>query len=219
MEAVPPLVRRTAIALFVVVAIGLFVAAGFMLIRRLTRQAVTNITTPIEQPLDLGSVVTQVRELARLETAAMRVMHVGTIKQEYRLVPDALGGDEITFLATGDVVAGIDLSELKPEDVWREGDFVVMRLPRPQILISRVDNEKSRVLHRKTGLARRADPHLETRARQFAETNIRNKARQEGILPMAEKNAEAKLADLLHKLGAKRVRFVRGGARRAEEQR
>jgi hypothetical protein len=109
------------------------------------------------------------------------------------------------------VIAGVDLSQLKPEDVWRSPDGTInLRLPRSQILVSRVDNQKSRVLTRKTGMLRRADVDLETRARQHAETNIRQEAVKKGLLPLASQNAEKKLAELLHTFGADKVRFING---------
>jgi hypothetical protein len=140
----------------------------------------------------------------------MRVVHVGTISQSYNLVPDAMAGDQLTFLAAGDVVAGIDLSHLQQKDVRREQDgTIVMRLPSPQILMTRVDNRESRVINRKTGLFRRPDTGLESRARQYAEQQIRNEAVKKGILLMASQNAEKKLADFLHTVGFQRVRFER----------
>src|SRR5205814_3192636 len=51
---------------------------------------------------------------------------------------------------------------------------------------------------------RRADVGMEGRARQYAEQNIRNEALRKGILPLAQKNAEARIAGLLHTLGAAR---------------
>ena len=111
-------------------------------------------------------------------------------------------------LATGDVIAGIDLSRLQPQDVWRDTDgTIVMRLPSSQILVTRVDNNDSRVLNRKTGFLRQADVNLESRARQFAEQAIRNEAMRKGILQTASQNGEKKIADFIHTLGAQKVRF------------
>jgi hypothetical protein len=210
--------RRTILivlgALLITAAVGI---TTVVFLWRTAKQAVAEtVLAPQEETLDIATLVTQVRELNRLETASMRVMHVGTIRQTYKLVPNAFGGDEITFLATGDVIAGIDLSQLKSDDVWRSRDGTVnLRLPPAHILVSRVDNEQSRVLTRKTGMLRRADVDLETRARQHAETNIRAEAIRKGILPLAAQNAEKNLAELLHTLGAEKVRFVspRGGVR------
>lgn len=191
--------------------VAMMAATGVMVWKLARRTVEREIFTPKEQIVDLTTLVTQVRELNRLETASMRVIHVGTITQSYKVIPNALGGDEITFLATGDVIAGLDLSKLQPQDVWRSPDGAInLRLPPPEILVSRVDNEQSRVLQRKTGVLRRSDVDLETRARQHAETNIRAEALKKGILPLASENGEKKLADLLRTLGFERVRFVSG---------
>lgn len=198
--------------------VAMMAATGVMVWKLARRTVEREIFTPKEKVVDLTTLVTQVRELNRLETASMRVIHVGTISQSYSVIPNALAGDEITFLATGDVIAGLDLSKLKPEDVWRSPDGAInLRLPPPEILVSRVDNEQSRVIHRKTGALRRADIDLETRARQHAEENIRAESLKKGILPLASKNGEAKLAELLRTLGAERVRFV--NAREVPSQR
>src|SRR6185436_7577231 len=161
-----------------------------------------------EEQVDLGSVVTRVRSLARLETAAMHVTNVSTIKQGYNLLPSSIAGDEITFFAGGEVIAGIDLSTIQQRDVWREPDgTLVMRLPPSQVLVSRIDNRESRVLNRRTGIFRSADQGLEGRVRQYAEQQIRNEAVRKNILGIAQEGAEAKLAPLLHTLGFTKVRF------------
>jgi hypothetical protein len=208
--------RRT-----VLVALGALLIAAVIAVttavfvwRTAKKTIVETVLKPEEKQIDIATLVTQVRELNRLETASMRVMHVGTITQTYKMVPNALGGDEITFLATGDVIAGIDLGHLRPEDVWRSPDGTInMRLPPSQILVSRVDNEQSRVLTRKTGVLRRADIDLETRARQRAEQNIRAEALKRGILKTASDSGEKKMAELLRTLGFMRIRFVQSPAR------
>ncbi|MEO8378290.1 MAG: DUF4230 domain-containing protein, partial [Acidobacteriota bacterium] len=177
--------RRTILitlgALLITVVVGV---TTVMMLWRTAKQAVEQaVLAPHEETIDIATLVTQVRELNRLETASMHVVHVGTLTQTYKMVPNALGGDEITFLAAGDVIAGVDLAQLKNDDIWRSPDGTVnLRLPPAQLLISRVDNTQSRVLTRKTGMLRRADIDLETRARQHAETNIRAEALKKGIL-------------------------------------
>jgi len=211
--------RRTIFLILGALALlaAVMAATGYTVWRLAKRTVEREIFTPQEKVVDLTTLVTQVRELNRLETASMRVIHVGTITQSYKVIPNALAGDEITFLATGDVIAGLDLSQLRPEDVWRSPDGTVnLRLPPPEILVSRVDNEQSRVINRKTGALRRADIDLETRARQHAEENIRAEALKKGILPLASQNGEKKLAELLRTLGAERVRFV--GTRAPQER-
>ncbi|MFP5247541.1 MAG: DUF4230 domain-containing protein [Thermoanaerobaculia bacterium] len=207
--------RKTFLLILGGLAIAALIAVttAFFVWRMAKQTVVEAVFTPEEKVIDVATVVTQVRELSRLETASMRVIHVGTISQSYKLVPNAVAGDEITFLATGDVIAGFDLAKLQQQDVWRSPDGTInLRLPPPEVLVTRVDNEKSRVLTRKTGLLRRRDVDLETRARQHAEENIRKEALQKGVLRIAQQNGEKKLADFLHVLGVEKVRFVSRGA-------
>src|SRR5258708_15410026 len=188
--------------------VAIAVATVWFLVRRMDRAAVSAVTSKEETPA-LGTLGTRVRDLNRLETATMHVTSISTVKQPYDLIPNALAGDELTLYATGDVIAGVDLSLLKQEDVRREPDgTIVVRLPPPQLLVSRIDNRTTRVSGRRTGVFRRADIGMEGRARQYAEQNIRNEAIHKGILPLAQQNAEARIAGLLHTLRATKVRFV-----------
>ena len=213
--------RKRSALLLVLGVVALAVLGGY-LAWRLTRSAMTSAVTRMterkEETIDLSALVTQVREMSRLETASMRVVHVATTTQSYEMVPNALAGDELTFLAAGDVIAGVDLALLQQNDVWRESDgTVVMRLPPPQILVSRIDNRESKVINRKTGLLRKSDVHLEARARQSAEQGIRNEAMKKGILTLASQNAETKLAHFLNAVGVQRVRFERSALARQIE--
>jgi hypothetical protein len=198
------------IVLLDVVLLAAFVAGTSVIVWRMAKRTIQReVFTPREKTIDMTTIVTQVRELQRLETASMRVVHIGRVAQTYKLVPNALGGDEITFLATGDVIAGIDLSQIKQNDVWRSPDGTInLRLPPPQVLVTRVDNQESRVISRKTGVLRRADIDLETRARQHAEANIRAESLRKGILTIAQQSGEKKMAEFLHTLGFEKVRFV-----------
>ncbi len=205
--------RRSLWAAITVAALLVFGAVAWLIWRDAHRR-VEALTTPQEQTVPISALVTRVRDLNRLETAAMHVVHVSTVTQSYQLFPNALAGDELTFFAAGDVIAGVDLAQLKASDVRRDaGGAVVLRLPPPQVLLTRLDNRESRVISRKTGLLRRADIHMESRARQYAEGGIRGEAIRRGILPLAAQNAQAKLAEFLHTLGFRKVRFEDTGGR------
>jgi hypothetical protein len=201
--------RSVTIAVAVVL---LFLTAGWFVFRVVPKQIASALTATAEREVDLGAVVTRMRGLNRLETATMRVVHVGTVTQSYDFVPDRFAGDTLTLMATGDVVAGVDLAQLRPDDVWRRPDgTVVVRLPPAQILMTRIDNAATKVIARKTGMFRRSDDGLEGRARLRAEAGVRNEAMSKGILKIAGANAEARIAELLHAAGAPRVVFVEPG--------
>ena len=215
--------RRTVFLILGGIAITLAVAVStgvlvWRMAKRTVVEQVTAVLTPQEKVIDVAALITQVRELNRLETAAMHVIHVGRVSQSYKLVPNAIAGDEITFLAEGDVIAGLDLARLQPQDVWRSPDGTInMRLPAPEILVVRVDNAKSRVINRDTGVLRRRDVDLETRARQHAEENIRSEALKKGVLNIAAQSGEKKLAGFLHSVGVEKVRFHSTSERPVEE--
>ncbi|HEY0590858.1 MAG TPA: DUF4230 domain-containing protein, partial [Thermoanaerobaculia bacterium] len=181
------------------VAVGRWIA-------RAPRAAVESIAEKAvgtkEETIDLSALVTRVRELSRLETASMRVMHVSTARQSRGVIPQALTGDELTFLAVGDVIAGVDLGQLTRDDVWLDPDgTLVLRLPPPRVLVTRLDNNQSRVINRETGILRRRDEHLESRVRARAEASIQREALNKGILKMASDNGEKKLAEFLMTVG------------------
>lgn len=196
-------------AVAAVVILGVVVIAAFVYLERRAKREAEEAIAPHEEIVDIGAIVTRVRSLNRLETSEMRITHVATVKQTYKWVPDALGGDTLTLLAAGDVVAGFDLSQLSEDDVTRDasGD-VILHLPPPEILITRLDNNATRVINRNTGMLRREDPDMESRARAHVETMIRDEALKNGILKQAQDNGEKVLAELLHTLGFQRVRLM-----------
>src|SRR4030066_27328 len=71
-----------------------------------------------------------------------------------------------------------------------------------------VDNDKSYVYDRETGLLTHGDINLETTARQAAEDQIRQAALDDGILDQAQANAVIFLESLLNNLGYPQVSFT-----------
>jgi len=196
-------------AVTAVVLLGVVVIAAFVYLERRAKQEAEEAIAPHEETVDIGAIVTRVRSLNRLETAEMRITHVATIKQTYKWVPDAIGGDSLTLLAAGDVIAGFDFSQLTENDVTRDATgAVILHLPPPEILVTRLDNNATRVINRNTGMLRREDPDMESRARAHVETMIRDEALKNGVLKQAQDNGEKVLAELLHTLGFQRVRFM-----------
>ena len=109
------------------------------------------------------------------------------------------------MIAHGEVTAGIDLSLLQPGDVTVKDDSVTIRLPGPVVLSTRIDNERTKVYSRDTGLLVMADPNLETEVRKAAEEQIGQAAVADGILDKAKTNAVASLTALLYGLGFRTV--------------
>jgi hypothetical protein len=75
-------------------------------------------------------------------------------------------------------------------------------------LITRIDNSKTRVYSRDTGLFSSPDPNLESQVRQEAERELQEAALQGNILKTADDNARSTLSALLRSLGFTNVEFV-----------
>jgi hypothetical protein len=118
-----------------------------------------------------------------------------------------LFGDRLLLVAHGFVIAGVDLSGLRAEDLQLRDGILHVRLPEAEVFVATLNNERSYIYDRTTGILRRSDPDLETAARRVAEQEIYNGALEDGILQQAQTNAELFLERLFNTLGYMRVVF------------
>lgn len=151
------------------------------------------------------AVIDKIRQLSRLETVNYSINKIVEGNKEYPYLPNFLAGDKLLLVARGEVIAGVDLSQLKSSDVSVHGDAVEVRLPDPQILTTRIDNDQTRVYSRVTGLLVTADPNLESQARLAAEQQFTQSALADGVLDKARQNARAGVGALLSGLGFRRI--------------
>jgi hypothetical protein len=161
------------------------------------------LSIDVSQP----TVVDRIQRLQRLETVVYTADKVVTGEKENPIFPDFLAGDRLLMLVHGEVVAGIDFTNLKPGDVRVEGRMVRLRLPSSQVFSTRLDSAKTRVYSRQTGLLVPTDPDLETRVRQEAEHQLQEAALADGILQTAQQNAASTISSLLQGLGFEKVEF------------
>jgi hypothetical protein len=162
--------------------------------------------TPTILP-DPVTIIHQVRSLARLETIQYSVEKIITADSGQDILRP-LFGDKLLFVAHGTVIAGVDLNKLNSSDLKLEDNVLKVRLPAPEVFTATLDNEKSYVFNRETGVLTKGNPDLETQARRVAEQEILKAALADGILPQARTNAEAYLVRLLNDLGFKNVIFI-----------
>jgi hypothetical protein len=111
------------------------------------------------------------------------------------------------MMVHGEVVAGIDFSNLKPGDVQVEGKQIRLHLPVSQVFSTRIDSARTRVYSRQTGLLVPSDPNLETQVRQEGEHQLQEAALADGILRTAQDNAASTVRSLLQGLGFEKIEF------------
>ena len=119
----------------------------------------------------------------------------------------APGGDRILLVVHGDSVAGIDMAELRPEDVRIEAATrsIHVTLPPAQLFSTTLDDQRTRVLVRSTGLPVPTGQALGPATRTRAQDQLQQTALGDGILDAARKNARATVTALLSSLGFDQV--------------
>jgi len=191
--------------LFTAVALSLvvwgFTGTGLL---HLLRSFAQGSVIRIDQP----TVVRQIQQLQRLETVQFSMDKIISGEHENPYLPKFLAGDRLLLVVHGEVIAGVDLSQFQAQDVSLRGRTISLRLPKSKVLITRIDNSKTRVYSRDTGLFSSPDPNLESQVRQEAERELQEAALQANILKTADDNARTTISALLRSLGFTNVEFV-----------
>jgi hypothetical protein len=155
------------------------------------------------------AVVRRIQHLSRLETVVYSLDTIVEGSKSSAVLPDLIAGDRILLVVHGQAIAGIDLSQLKPEDVRiTESNGVRsihVTLPASQLFLTSLDNQHTRVYARSTGILVPVDPNLESDTRAKAEQQLQQAALADGILDAARKNARATVTTLLYSLGFQQV--------------
>lgn len=187
--------------LLIVFALGAFLVGGVWFGFKL-HQFVGGQTTVY----NTSAVVKQVQTLSQLVTVKY-VMEKIVVHEDVKWFP---GGDNrVLMIAHGVVKAGVDLQKLKPEDLEFDAanKKVKLRLPKAQITDCYLDEKKTQIVERSTGLLRTFDKDLEQTARLFAVEDIRRGARSAGILTDADERAREQLEKFFQQLGCE-VEFL-----------
>ncbi|WP_448545353.1 DUF4230 domain-containing protein [Roseiflexus sp.] len=202
-------------AITVVLLLMLFwqqVVATFM--PNVPQQALQVIATPTPTIRDRGGAIQQMKNLNRLETQRFSIERVVEASTERGDPLDVLLGERLLLIASGDVVAGVDLSKLTERDVIisPDGASVTLTLPASEIFSARLNNERTRVYDRQTRLLTQLtggqDPNLETQARQEAERQILAAACENGIMQRAADEAKRSMEQFLRLLEFEQITVI-----------
>jgi hypothetical protein len=201
--ALPPQRRRSSFSWFKGFLLGIVIAGGislwFLSGVTLFRSGAMHIS--VDQP----TVVRQIQSLQRLETVSYTMDKIIGGARDNAFLPKFLAGDRILLVVHGEVVAGVNLANMKPSDVTIQERKISLRLPPSEIFNTRIDNAKSRVYSRDTGLFSSPDPNLESEVRQEAERQLQQSAVADGILKSADQNARNTITSMLTALGFTQV--------------
>jgi hypothetical protein len=153
-------------------------------------------------------VVSAIRDMARLEATEFHVEKVVQVTDAQSHLWGLLRAkDDLLLVAVGDVVAGVDLSGVRPDDTridWAARSIRV-RVPAPEIFASKLDEKATYVFTRATDVLAVRNEQLEGAARRAAEDQMRATAIERGILDRARASADRTLAALLGSMGFEHV--------------
>jgi hypothetical protein len=173
---------------------------------RLTERLAPPTPTPMPPPVVS---IEQIRQAAELATVK------STLSTDItkRRVPDDLRQllgvrEEIVLIAYGEVAAGFDLGKLGEDDVWVDGTRVQLHLPSPEILYTRLDNERTHVVYYARSVLVERDLDLEGRARAQAEQAIREAAVGSELLYQARRYGEAFFSSWFYSMGFTEVQII-----------
>ncbi len=177
-------------------------------VSNLVRQLILPVT-PVIMP-NPATIVREINDLARLETASFEFEKVIMAETRQDVLWGALG-ESMVFVAHGKVFAGLDFADMAVDDLQvYDPETVYVYLPEVKIFedIPILDNEKSFVADRDTGILTRADPQLESQVRQAAEKAIGEAADESEIIERATVNAQEFMTNFLSGLGFENIVFT-----------
>lgn len=153
--------------------------------------------------LDTPAIIQKIQGISQLVT-------VKYVIEKVIVLEDAkwYGENRVLLVAHGIAKAGIDLGKLQPADIVIEGTSLKIFLPAAQITDCYLDEHKTHVIERTTGMLRLFDKDLEQNARRAAIDDIRRAARLNGIIKDAEQRAEQQLEGLFLQLGFDQVDVI-----------
>jgi hypothetical protein len=191
-------------------SIGL--AALFLLfgIGRSGTQFFNNLTALFTSPqpqakVDVRSmIVHKVQGVSELTTAVFAMETVVPTSRERTIGGFEIGKTTLLYIAYGEVRAGVNLASLTAADVQVNGNSVVLRLPPPQILDSKIDVNRSKVYDYDRGfmgLGPDVAPELQELAQRTTLERLLQSACTGNLLQTANDRAKLAVGELLNTAG------------------
>lgn len=165
---------------------------------------------PVEPKVEAFTpVVQRIKNIQELATTVHTIETIVPASAERKLGDIPLATTRLLYVARGEIRAGVDLSELTPEDVVVSDRTIEINLPQAKILDSKIDVNNSRVYDYDRGflnLGPDVAPQLQTLAQRKTLVKIVNTACNEGILNSANLKAQEAITQLLMNTGYQQVK-------------
>jgi uncharacterized protein DUF4230 len=194
----------TCIGIILALIIALLVLALFGRFFKIVPQSSVVIPLP-----DNVTVITQIRNIGRLETVSYTLEKVIPYDQDSNSIWRFLGNHTKLFIVHGEVIAGFDLTRLSKDNVKIQGTAITINLPPPQILETNLDEAQTRTYDVTQGplglFPEGLDSNTELQILAAAKISLKDDACKGDILQKASDNARQQFTSFLIELGFKTV--------------
>ncbi len=140
-------------------------------------------------------IVQKIEDLGNLEVVQYNIQDL----MEYKKVRQWLPNAKTALIVSGEVIGCIDLTKVKPEDIYTSGDSIRLRLPAPEICHIKINHSESRIYDMQFGLWE--STQIADEAYRYAENELRRQAMKLDITSKSRDNAVNLLRPILQAMG------------------
>jgi hypothetical protein len=158
--------------------------------------------TPAPTPTATATpILIDFEELGKLVTIQYKLQTISVVEEkEDNWIERLFGENRVALVATGEVMAGVDVTLLGDEDIVVEGTTVRLVMPPAEIVSVRLIPGESWVYDRTLNILK-PNWQLELQAHQQAETELAQWSTAHGILEQAEEVFTSRIETFLRRLG------------------
>lgn len=154
-----------------------------------------------QDPADKVLSIREMGDLATTEYTVTKIVKANDDKTWYKV-----GDRKILISVEAVLKSGIDLTQVKKEDIVIDGANITLRLPPPKLISINIPPEKIRLEYEEVGLFRNGFNNAERDALlSQAENQIRGSINELGILKTTENNTRQFLTRFLQQAGFEQV--------------
>ena len=202
-------ISQTTLSLLLVVGLFTVVKNTSNFVENISNIFNYQVTKP--QINDPHLIIKQMSSVSELTTSVFVMDTIVPASSHRKLGMMVLGETKLLYVARGEVKAGLDLSKIKPQHIYIDGDSIMIKLPSPEILDSKVDVSKSQVYDYDRGflnLGPDVAPQLQIQAQLYTLQQIKKNACEQNILQQANNKAVSLISQLMNNAGYANVKVI-----------
>ncbi|WP_029902331.1 DUF4230 domain-containing protein [Prevotella sp. 10(H)] len=182
------------------------IAAGMMLMRMCTHKSEDKVE------VSHNIIVQKIESLGNLEVLKYNIQDMVEYKKIRQWLPNA----KTALIVSGEVICCVDLTRLRPEDIYTSGDSIRLTLPAPEVCHVNIDHSASRIYDMQFGLWETTE--IADEAYRHAESQLREQAQKLDMDSKSRDNTVNLLRPILQAMGFNDVMITFSGNSKYKEK-